>query len=267
MNEYEKKMVQILKRGRDESGVVSVKAEFEAEGTRPDELLRLLDIAGRSSLPLTIKIGGCEAMWDLMQAQLFGAAFVVAPMIESPYALQKYIGARDIVFDDSRKSDCDFLFNIETMQGMAHAKDLVNVAAEGALNGVVFGRSDFIGSSHGEYEDVNDDRVTAHVLEVAALCTGASLDLVVGGGVSVVSLPSLRKIREIGLTRFETRKVVFKSDALDMPDIERGLLAAVHFELLWLINKREYYGRIHKEDERRINTLEDRWHVIADDII
>ena len=152
---------------------------------------------------------------------------------------------------------------METITGFKEREGIFKEAAvtKGA-DGVVFGRSDFCGSMGLSPDSINEEVVTEHVLDVARHCSETGKDLVVGGGVSVDSLEPLRRINDIHLTRFETRKLIFKSAALGLDGIGDGLREALRFEILWLLNKREYYGAIHTEDAKRIATLESRWGVM-----
>ena len=248
-------MLELLKRGRDSHGVVAIKAEFEAEGTRPDEFHRLLEITQRADLKVALKIGGCEAISDLYASKLYGVDYIIAPMVETPYALSKFIEAKNKTHNPDDQTE--FLFNLETQATLENLDAMIAVA-KGNVDGVVFGRVDFTLSRGLPRHAVNDRVISDAVLHVAQACRNANLELVVGGSVSSDAMEALREFRAVRLDRFETRKVIFDGEAANSDKLRVGIETAVEFELLWLKNKRDYYQTIANEDVQRIEMMEAR---------
>ena len=255
-------MCDLLRKLKTEHNAVSVKAEFEAEGTRTDELLRLVEISRKAELKVGLKIGGCEAIRDLMESKQIGVEYIIAPMVETAYALGKFIDAKNKVYREQERADTEFLANMETITGFKNIDKISELAAKSqGIDGLVFGRVDFAGSLSIDRAFLNDNKITDYCLEVSKKCKEHNLDLVVGGGISVDAIDALKKINNNFLSRFETRKIIFSSKSLCQSSIGQGLLTAVEFELLWLKNKQEYYSIITSEDARRIDMLESRWKI------
>ena len=264
MNNFERKMVGILSDLRENHHVVGVKAEFEAEGTRTEEALRLKEVITRAGLPLTLKVGGCEALRDMYEARIIGVSRIVAPMVETAYALKKFLQAFNMAFPEEDRQDVVAAINIETETSIKNFDEMLRDPNLKGLNGIVLGRVDLSGSLGIGREQINSEQVTTLMKDVFARAKKSGLVCAVGGGVSADSLPAFRSLAAGQIDYYETRKVIFGCPGALGELAHKGILKAVEFELLWLKNKRDYYGMIFAEDKTRIEMLEARYRKAMD---
>jgi hypothetical protein len=256
MNLLERNMIEVLKRLKNDYGVFEIKAEFEAEGSRMEEMMRLKDLTSTVGLPIILKIGGAEAVTDVYNALSIGVKGIIAPMIETPYALSKYLNMIKTMISDDNAQDIEFAFNVETITACDNIRAMLDFPDTGILTGVTIGRVDLAGSM---YVDRNNINTSAKVYDMVDLVLREVKDkgfkTGLGGAISKEALPVIEKLFYM-LDKFETRKVVFPIASYKYG--EQAIIEANRFELLWLQSKRRYYSRIKVEDEKRIEMLEER---------
>lgn len=237
-------------------GLIGIKSEFESEGVRRNEFTIVNALARKAGLMSVLKVGGAEAKSDMFFAQDNMCDYVVAPMIETPYAAKKCIEAFSDVLRIPHITQPKLLVNIETASALSNINSIIDTILPVA-SGIVFGRVDFTLSSGLSRSDIQSATVSDAVLLASEYCKQADLEFVVGGGISVDSIDLLRALSHIRLDRFETRKCVIDVTALNS-DIHTLLKDCVRFELLWLKFKSSMYSVYSEEDISRISMLEQR---------
>lgn len=254
MNSIEVNMLNILKELRDENGVLAVRAEFEAEGSRTDELQLLTQIVYRADMKLYVKIGGCEAIRDIDQCYTLGAAGIMAPMIETPFAMQKFRSAAERVFAE-KVTDIDWIINAETKTCCQYLDEILN-EGEGFLKTVSVGRVDLSASMGLSRDQINQDIMFEATKTIAQKARKSKYNVNFGGGVSFDAIPFICAMKPYA-DRFETRKIIFNIDDNEK-QLKKGLYNAMRFEMLYLKNKSAFYGRMANEDAARVKLMEER---------
>lgn len=257
MNLLEKEMIDILKELKNDYGCFQIKAEFEAEGTRMVELMRLKDILNGLELPIIMKIGGVESVTDIYNCLSIGVASIIAPMVETPFALRKYVSMiRNMIAPDNA-ADIDFFFNMETITGYQNFQQMLEIPNIETIQGVTIGRVDLAGSLDLDRSAVDSDKFLEICTNTFKMARAKGLACGLGGAISPASINFIKQLnKEKLIDKFETRKVVFHANAVECG--EKIFRKALEFELLWLKSKRRYYSRIKTEDENRIEMLEKR---------
>ncbi|PKB14537.1 HpcH/HpaI aldolase/citrate lyase family protein [Novosphingobium kunmingense] len=182
------------------SRIVSLKGEFEAEGLTRDTVAAEAAFAARNGLPYLVKIGGCEAKSDMRFLMHQGIRSIVAPMIESAFAMKKYQdmlpeGAFDHVG-----------VTIETETAVDRIEAILDAGVK--LSEVTVGRSDLTASFGGS--GVNCAETLAMVKTVARAAKARGLATTMGGTVNAETFAVLREDDELRdlIACVETRKCV-----------------------------------------------------------
>ena len=239
---------------KQEFGAVGVKADFEAEGTGLEELVFLSRIVSMVGLNLVVKVGGCEAMFDLKQAKLFGASAIMVPAVESVFGLKKFCSAVERVFG----VDLNFInliLNVETKTCVENLEQILSFGAS-FLNAIVIGRVDLSSSLNLSRNEIDSDLIFNECLKICMLGSKYGLLVGLGGGVSAKTYDFF--LKRAHFDRFETRKVVFKNEHGNESLFKRAIYKATEFELLCLEFKNKFFNRLAREDEKRLELLKKR---------
>lgn len=259
MENLEKQMIELLANLKKEHAVVAVKAEFEAEGEKLEEVTLLKELATRAGLDLTLKIGGCEAVRDLYDSMAIDTKYLVAPMIESPYALKKFINASKRIFLSENLDELNLFINIETPMGVANLDEILDCEEASFIKGIVFGRNDMCKALNLPLEEIDSDTLLNYAKSISEKVKTKNKKFIVGGCVSVDSIKFFKALNPNLIDKFETRKIIFDANkALSSTDLNLGLVKALEFEIMWIKNKCNFKKQIPQADFKRLQALEER---------
>ena len=208
-----------------EIGVVGVKSEFEAEGLTQ---LEIADFFVRNpwAQVRVIKLGGCEAKTDFRAAIRLGANVVVAPMIESAFAVKKFAS----MYPESK--EVLRWINIETVAGYERLTEILAACTDMGVEGIVIGRGDLTESLGLERIQVESRQVHAIVTKIAESARMCDLHVGVGGMIGANSSRNLELLRAAKLIdHFETRKVLISADA---GELDQAIESALRVEHSWI---------------------------------
>ena len=255
MKNLDSKILSLLNELKDVYAIQSLKAEFEAEGASFDDVLLLKQYAEFAGLGLTLKIGGCEAVRDIIEAKKIGVDVIVAPMIESVYALKKFVLAVKSIYSDSVLPK--LFINVETITAISNFDEIIGSECFKFIDGVVIGRTDLLGSMNLSSLDSDINLIFDLTNDIAQKVQNLGKEFIVGGNIVANSKEFLKDLSY--LSSFETRKIVFDVSVLNTNYLADGINKALEFEILWLENKSVLQNGISEMDQKRLAVLKERY--------
>ncbi|MBS0616819.1 MAG: hypothetical protein JSR44_01430 [Spirochaetes bacterium] len=239
--------------------VVALKTGTEVEDMSFDEIavMREISIAsGTTLMPLVVKIGGSEARRDMRECLAIGVDVILAPMVETVYALTNFVETAETIMRETGKR-AYLAMNLETGTAVQNLGAMINSKAFAALAQVTIGRGDLSKSMH---LTVDDDEVLTVTQNALTKLKRQGKLTSVGGGLSVHNIVAMADL--LPSDRFNTRHIAFENSEAFARDAARNLSEGLYFEqalyeALAAINpgRAEFYNERNKQLEERLPRL------------
>ena len=210
-------------------GVVGIKQSFEDEGASFKDIETMRFITNAVKVHLNVKIGGCEAKNDILFCKKIKASTIVAPMVESEYALSKFVQCANV------GNKISLLINLETDLSLKNLNKMTKSKFFNFLDGVVIGRSDLAGSLHLSKNDVNSKKIFNKVEKAFKKIKNLNKKKFIfkmGGSITPKSKVFINELylKKL-LHRVETRNVEIKLSKTTIKNIDKIVIEAFKFEL------------------------------------
>ena len=262
MKKLIKKLIEIKK-----FGVTAIKQSFEDEGASFHDVLVMRKITSAAKVELNVKIGGCEAKNDIIFCRKIGVDSIVAPMVESSYAIKKFIQCFD------KRNRHSLFVNLETDLALKRLSKIIKSPSFKMLKGIVIGRSDVAGSLGMTKADVNSKKIYSKVYNSFKKIKYQNKKLVfkMGGSITPSSKNFIKKLYSKKLLhRIETRNVEILLSKKSIENLKQIILKAFEFEIDWLIYKKN--SNITKKNRllfleytKRIKEIKERFKKFKDE--
>jgi hypothetical protein len=240
-------------------GVVGIKQSFEDEGVLFDDVVKMKRMCDSTGIYVSVKIGGCEAISDINNCLLLDVVGMVAPMVESEFALQKFIEAVIVNIDVKRRDNIKFYINIETKTAYENLDKILSSPSSKLLTGIVVGRSDLTKSFGYGKQDVTSSEMCGVVTDILKQSKEYGFRTLMGGNIGSSSIEFIKQLhKDKLLNNIETRNVIMDLDKVDVSNLDGLIKKALFFESNWLNYKAGYYNKIGNEYIERSKTILDR---------
>lgn len=247
-----------------ELGAIGIKTSFEDEGADYDDIVILRNLTNDINLKLIIKIGGAEANTDIRMAINLKCDGVVAPMIESNYALKKYLNSINDI-SEKNKINIEKGVNLETIN--AHENiDKILTDNINDIDCITIGRVDLSGSLNMGRSYINSDEMFNIIQSSFSYIkeNRNEINTYIGGSIDKDSFTFISKISNLNLINYvETRYIVFDKNRL-LENYNKCVELANLFEYYWL----NYINTSYKieKNKQRIEKISERINLPLDNL-
>ncbi len=245
-----------------EIGIVALKTGTEVEDMDFPEIQILREIS-QGIVPIVVKLGGAEARNDMRRLIAIQIDGMIAPLIESSYALRKFIQTKNelkLTTRDAQTSKKIWnAINIESKTGVQAIDEIIDSPYFGAISQVTAARSDLSQSLQLHSDNIQVMQICAEILKKVK---ARGKRTVIGGNIQPTTIPIILEM--IAPDLISTRNLVLCADQMQKTSDQgkRSIRKALGFEIqIYDYLSNTFLSTMKKEEySKRIEVLKQRSH-------